>query len=151
MKNPVMYIFVNKGLGMSTGKAASQAAHAAVRSILYDHTQEMGGVRVNEYLHAGETKIVLEVRDSEHLLMAERYLREHGIKCHLVIDEGRTEIPPHTPTAMATEIVDKADEDVQFALSSFKTYKDPKPVEQEDTKFERGFWARNFGNRTVRH
>jgi peptidyl-tRNA hydrolase len=126
MKNPVMYIFVNKGLGMSTGKVAAQVGHAVGRAFRGDDNPEA----MDAYIAKGETKIVLECRDTEHLLMAERYLNEHGIKTFLVIDEGRTEIAPHSPTAMATEIVDKADENVQFALGDFKTYKDPKP-EQE--------------------
>jgi PTH2 family peptidyl-tRNA hydrolase len=138
MKNPVMYILVNKGLGMSTGKVAAQVAHAACRSIHHavdrkyrdEAVHTVDAADLGAYFDKGETKIVLEVRDTEHLLMAERYLNEHGIKTFLVIDEGRTEIAPHSPTAMATEIVDKADENVQFALGDFKTYKDPKP-EQE--------------------
>jgi peptidyl-tRNA hydrolase len=145
MQRPVMYIFVNKGLGMSTGKVAAQVAHAAVRAIipaartgiLTEPIQIEKTVPLGEYMRKGETKIVLEVRDTEHLLMAERYLNEHGIKTFLVIDEGRTEIAPHTPTAMATEILDKEDEAVKFALADFKTYREVKP---EPVPLKKKWW-----------
>ncbi len=122
---------------MSAGKLAAQVAHGACRSLWaaartgaanpnpIDTTEY---VSVREYFEKGETKIVLEVRDTEHLLMAERYLNEHGIKTFLVIDEGRTEIPAHTPTVLATEILDKNAPEVQFALGEFKTYKDGPPA-----------------------
>jgi peptidyl-tRNA hydrolase len=117
-----MYILANKGLGMSAGKLAAQVGHAAFRVAIWS-----GVTTSEEYMAKGETKIVLECRDTEHLLMAERYLREHGIKTFLVIDEGRTEIPAHSPTVLATEIVDKEDPNVRFTLGDFKTYKEPKP------------------------
>jgi peptidyl-tRNA hydrolase len=122
MERPVMYILANKGLGMSAGKLAAQVGHGVGRSLL--HEVKRANDVTTEYLAKGETKIVLECRDTEHLLMAERYLNEHGIKTFLVIDEGRTEIPAHSPTVLATEIVDKEDPNVRFALGDFKTYKD---------------------------
>lgn len=124
MERPVMYILANKALGMSAGKLAAQVGHGVGRALFDaisdpDRYQEWA-----EYQEKGETKIVLECRDTEHLLMAERYLNEHGIKTFLVIDEGRTEIPAHTPTVLATEILDKNAPEVQFALGEFKTYKE---------------------------
>jgi PTH2 family peptidyl-tRNA hydrolase len=141
MQNPVMYIFVNKGLGMSTGKVAAQVGHAVGRSLI--GTVGPNPALIHEYMEKGETKIVLEVRDTEHLLMAERYLNEHNLKTYLVIDEGRTEIAPLSPTAMATEIVDKDSELVKFALGGFKTYKDPKPPRYNRRQ---KFWRAILGN-----
>ena len=124
--NIVQYIILNQGLGMSTGKAAAQAAHAAVRG--YELTQTFGPPTfIADWKKSGHTKIVLAARDTEHLLMIERYLKDRGVTCHLVIDEGRTEIDPHTPTAIGCELLDKDDPDVQFAFGDLKTYRDPKP------------------------
>src|SRR5215210_4408408 len=101
---PVQYIVANKGLGMSGGKLAAQVAHAAVKAIEYQFM--LSDTMLEQWNATGHTKIVLEARDTEHLLMVERFLNERGIKTFLIIDEGRTEIAPHTPTALATSIVD---------------------------------------------
>jgi PTH2 family peptidyl-tRNA hydrolase len=126
---PVQYIVANKGLGMSGGKLAAQVAHAAVKG--YAASNPTGGTAnslVPAWNDSGHTKIVLEARDTEHLLMVERFLNERGIETALIIDEGRTEIAPHTPTALATVIVDKEDPNVQHAVGDLRTYKDPKPA-----------------------
>jgi PTH2 family peptidyl-tRNA hydrolase len=127
---PVQYIVANKGLGMSGGKLAAQVAHASVNAILDDRYN--GDPREDplfrDWMNSGHTKIVLEARDTEHLLMVERYVNERGVRTVLVIDEGRTEIAPHTPTALATYIVDKTDPMVEMAFGDLRTYKDPKPV-----------------------
>jgi peptidyl-tRNA hydrolase, PTH2 family len=123
---PVQYIVANKGLGMSPGKLAAQVAHAAVNAYRL-HVDECSLALSAEWLMTGHTKIVLEARDTEHLLMVERYLDERGIKTCLIIDEGRTEIAPHTPTALATVIVDKDDPNVQLAFSDLRTYRAPRP------------------------
>jgi peptidyl-tRNA hydrolase len=128
---PVMYIVANKGLGMSPGKLAAQVAHAAVNAYRLSNTklgtldQEVK-LRMN-WFDTGHTKIVLEARDTEHLLMVERYLNERGFLTTLIIDEGRTEIDPHTPTALGIQIVDKEDPDVQFAFADLRTYREGPP------------------------
>lgn len=119
---PVQYIVANKGLGMSGGKLAAQVAHAAVNAVLLTPETDL-----TPWLNSGHTKIVLEARDTEHLLMVERFLKERGVQTVLIIDEGRTEIAPHTPTALATYVVDKEDPNVQHAVADLRTYKDPKP------------------------
>jgi peptidyl-tRNA hydrolase len=120
MSNPVMYILANKGAGMSAGKLAAQVAHAAVRAYIISTDNP----EVTDWLQQGETKIVLECRDDMHLLAAQKYIEGRGYQTYLIVDEGRTEIDPHTPTALGVEIVDKADRDVAFTFSDFKTYKD---------------------------
>ncbi len=114
-----MYIVANKGLGMSPGKLAAQVAHAAVKA--YEVSDKALIDAWNDY---GHTKIVLEAQDIEHLLMVERYLSERGLVTYLIIDEGRTEIDPHTPTALGVSIVDKDDPNVQFAFGDLRTYKE---------------------------
>jgi hypothetical protein len=68
----------------------------------------------------------MAARDEIHLRNIKDYLKQHGFNSHLVIDEGRTEIDPHTATVLGVEIVDKDDEAVQFAFSDFRTLKPPK-------------------------
>jgi PTH2 family peptidyl-tRNA hydrolase len=138
---PIQYIVANKGLGMSPGKLAAQVAHASVNAVF-----SLTGVESADW-HAwqrsGHTKIVLEARDTEHLLLVERYLKDRGIPTVLIIDEGRTEIAPHSPTALATGVVDKTDENVQMAFGDLKTYKDPKPEPVGESAFQAA--CRYFG------
>lgn len=122
MQRPVMYLIANKGLGMSPGKLSAQVAHAAVRASRLSPNDV-----VDEWLAKGETKIVLEARDTQHLWIAQRYIERANIGTYLVIDEGRTEIPPMSATVLGCEVVDKVDENVQFAFETFKTYREDKP------------------------
>lgn len=127
MKNPVMYIVVNKGLGMSPGKMAAQVGHAVGRAFR-DFTdgisfEDGDGNILDQYFAKGETKIVLEARDTEHLTVVERYINAKDILTYPVIDEGRTEVPAHSFTCFASEIVDKADEATQLAFGDLKTFK----------------------------
>jgi PTH2 family peptidyl-tRNA hydrolase len=115
--NPVMYIFVNKSLGMSPGKMAAQVAHAAVKA----SDGSCGSMRDawNEY--GFYTKLVMQARNAEHLKNIQRYLQERSIVSWLIIDEGRTEIEKHTPTALGVEIIDKDAKGEIF--KSFDLYK----------------------------
>lgn len=134
---PVRYIFINRGLGMSPGKIAAQAAHAeglAQHDFHYGRERDSGewyepqAVLYREWINSGHyTKLAMLAQDTEHLYTIERYLKERGYKTYLVIDEGRTEIAAHSPTALAVELVDKDDERVQQHFGDFKVYKEKKP------------------------
>jgi peptidyl-tRNA hydrolase len=137
---PAMYLFLNKGLGMSTGKSAAQAGHAAAEATLlsnpivgrlqpqrWDERWTAIWEAWREGLHYA--KYVMEARDTDHLLVIERYLTARGFRTHLVIDEGHTEVAPLTPTALGVALVDKDDPHTKATFSSFKLYKDPKPPE----------------------
>jgi peptidyl-tRNA hydrolase len=100
MKNPTIYILLNKDLNMSSGKGASQAAHAA-----------MLVTKKTSWKHP-RTVIVLEARDDIHMHNLFEYLKERGIKTFPVIDESEN----HAMTALATEVVEKNDD-------LFQTYK----------------------------
>lgn len=116
-----MYIFINKGLGMTAGKMAAQASHAAVEA--FRLSDEAGAAF---WLKTGYTKLVMEARDTEHLLLIEKCLRDKGYRVAPIIDEGRTETAPQSFTALGVEIVDRLDEKVKFDFSDFKTYREPK-------------------------
>jgi peptidyl-tRNA hydrolase len=135
---PAMYTFINKGLGMSTGKSVAQGQHAAVESYRLTEEREKEhafaisqGDRpslIQEWYKGGHyMKLVMQARDEAHLHTIERYLNDRGFKTALIIDEGRTEIPALTATALGVEIVDKDDEHTKATFSAFELYKDPKP------------------------
>jgi PTH2 family peptidyl-tRNA hydrolase len=127
MSQYVQYIVANKGLGMSSGKLAAQVAHAAVKgyqmSVSEDKTAEEVEV-VREWDRTGHTKIVLEARDTAHLIAFRDYAKSRGINSWLVIDEGRTEVAPHSPTALGFPILDKADREVAHTFADLRTYRD---------------------------
>ena len=120
-----MYILLRspESLPMSTGKAAAQAAHAAVEA--YRLTDPDSNLHKDWYVANHYTKIVLQAPD---LGVAERYLNERGIKTALIIDEGRTEFDGVlTPTAIGCALVNKDNPHIQDTFSAFKLYRDPKP------------------------
>lgn len=123
MKRPAMYIFLNKELGMSTGKAAAQAAHAAV--LAYEGSNWYTPELVDKWNLGGHyTKLVMEAKNEARLRMTQKYLEDRGFKTHLVIDEGLTEIDPHQATALGVEIVDRNDPHVSATFSTFDLYRD---------------------------
>jgi peptidyl-tRNA hydrolase len=164
--NPVRYIFLNQGLGMSSGKLAAQAAHAEMLATNDYYNEALriiedcggpGGTEVatnptlmvrrgrvveieadrlgpwltrqkylhNEWVDSGHyTKLVLKAQDSTAMHTIKHYLEARGYRTYLVIDEGRTEIDPFSPTALAVELVDKDDEKVGQHFGEFKLYRD---------------------------
>jgi peptidyl-tRNA hydrolase len=135
-----MYIVLNKGLGMSTGKAAAQASHAAVEAYRiscrhgeegFGHLIETG--LVNQWYKGGHyMKLVMEARDREHLLDIERYLNGRGFKTALILDEGHTEVASIVPTALGIEIVDKDSPHVAATFSSLDLYRDRPTIIETD-------------------
>ena len=121
-----MYIFINKGLGMSGGKIGAQSGHAAVEAYRISDDKLIDEWYVGKHY----MKLVMEAESQEHLLVIERYLNDRGFKTALIIDEGHTEVAPITATALGVEIVDKDDPHVAATFSSFKLYKDPKPPKE---------------------
>lgn len=119
-ENPIIYIFLNKSLGMSVGKAAAQAAHAAVFAAAQSDESKQQLWRVSPH----KTIIVLEARDEEHLRGISTYIEQRGFTSNMIVDEGVNEIDPHTITALSTEILDKNQEQVALTFSTFKLYKD---------------------------
>lgn len=130
--NPVQYIILNKGAKMSTGKAAAQAAHASVEGLRLQAAEKNGPWSnpfdlsiVNRWYRGGHyAKIVLEVADAAALNTARCYLEDRGFKSMLIIDEGRTEVDPLTPTALGFGVVDKDLPHVRESFGEFKLYRD---------------------------
>jgi peptidyl-tRNA hydrolase len=89
--NAVMYLFLNRDLHMSTGKAAAQVAHAAVQA--YKISNPVLIDAWEKGLHY--TKLVMLARDFEHLSAIQNYINRRGFQTELIIDEGLTEIDAH--------------------------------------------------------
>lgn len=100
---PVMYIFVNKGLNLSPGKMSAQACHAAVKASDMSETK----IKDDWNKFGFYTKLIMEARNEEHLKTIQKYLEDRKIKTALIIDEGRTEIDAHQATALGVEVIDK--------------------------------------------
>jgi PTH2 family peptidyl-tRNA hydrolase len=130
MSRAVMYIFINKGLGMSAGKIAAQAAHAAVEAYRISTPD-----RISKWYEGGHyTKLVMQATNADHISTIERYLKARGVKTALIIDEGRTEIAPHQITALGCEVVDKDEADTEAIFSSFELYRDKVRISLEVDK-----------------
>lgn len=116
--NPVMYLIASTSVEMSHGKLAAQVAHAAV--IAYTGSTDS---MIHKWNLGGHySKVVLGAPD---LQVAERYIKDRGFRTCLIIDEGRTEIEPMTPTAVGVEIVDKDSAHVKATFGEFSLYKAP--------------------------
>lgn len=128
---PARYIFLNQGLGMSSGKCAAQAAHAEMLAVDDFHSidSELPSDRAidlyRKWIDEGHyAKYVMTAEDATQMFTIERYLKERGFKTYLVIDEGRTEGTYLVPTALSVELVDKDDERTASIFEVFRSYKD---------------------------
>ena len=120
MARPVMYLFLNKGLGMSAGKLAAQAAHAAVEAYTISQPELIEQWRLGQHY----TKLTMQARDEQHLYTIQRYIADRGIRSQMIFDEGATEIEPHQATALGVPIVDKDDPHIEATFSTFQLYRD---------------------------
>lgn len=80
-------------LGMSPGKLAAQAAHAAILS--YNKALRND---IDEWERTGITKIVLAVNSEQELISVYKKAVAEYLPCAIVSDEGRTEVEPGTIT-----------------------------------------------------
>lgn len=109
---------------MSPGKIAAQAGHAAVEA--YRITPPDSNLLRLWYRSGHYKKIVLLGRDTAHMFKIRTYLSERDINTVPIIDEGVTEVEPHSFTALGCEIVDKGDPHIAGIFSSFELYKEEK-------------------------
>lgn len=132
---PAMYIFVNKGLGMTPGKCMSQSSHAAVEAFRISQPRLIEAWDLGKHY----AKYVMVAEDELHLHTIKHYIEERGFKTVLIIDEGHTEIRPHTVTALGVEIVDKDDPHTAATFSDFKTYRET-PARPKPDKLKKRRW-----------
>lgn len=108
------YVFVPKQPRMSAGKIASQVAHATFMAL----EQEPSMIK-RKWKKSGMCVIVLEAKSNNHLMEIDRYLEQWKVTHYLYIDEGYTEVPPMTATALATGIVKDRK---QWMFEKFRMY-----------------------------
>lgn len=92
-------IIVRADLGMSRGKIAAQAGHAAVSAA--EEARKRYSNWWNAWLEEGQCKIAVKVNGEQELLKLEHQAKELGLPCALVYDRGLTELPPNTLTCLA--------------------------------------------------
>src|SRR5690606_22584469 len=89
-------ILIRTDLGMSKGKIAAQAAHAAVEATLRSEKSI-----VSKWRSAGMKKITLKVESKEELYKYMQEAKDMSLITALITDAGKTEIAPGTPTCVA--------------------------------------------------
>jgi len=105
---------VRTDLGMSCGKKCAQVAHASLGSYL----RAAPIVRLRWKLQ-GYKKIVLKAPDLTTLLFINNMAELSGLPHVLVIDQGLTQIEPHTTTVLGigpakSEDIDKITKDLKL-------------------------------------
>ena len=105
-----MVIVVRSDLGMSTGKVAAQACHAALAAVRRLNGSRAGAVRTWE--SQGEPVIVLKGDGGmEQLRALEGEARARGVPAASIRDAGRTEVAPGTTTVLAVGPAPKGEVD----------------------------------------
>ncbi len=99
MDRETKMVFVLRGeLRLTAGKAAVQAAHAAVMLVRLAEKRDPEGLEI--WLDQGQRKIALVVPTLVELEALERAARAQGIATAWVEDAGFTEVPPGTRTCL---------------------------------------------------
>lgn len=93
-----MVLVLRGELRLTAGKAAVQAAHAAV--LLVEQARARGDRALAAWLGQGQKKIALVVPTLDELTGLERQARAHRIPTAWVEDAGFTEVPPGTRTCL---------------------------------------------------
>ena len=112
------YIFVPKKPKMSPGKIASQVSKAAYLIALRGKDKKL---KEEWILNNGMCTLVLQVKDQIELHNVKHYLSQENITHISYNDEGYTEVPPGTMTAIVLGIIDKEKEGWRF--DKYKLYK----------------------------
>jgi len=93
-----MVLVMRGELRLTAGKAAVQAAHAAV--MLVRLAEKRDPASLEEWLRQGQKKIALVVPALTDLESLERAARARGVPALWVEDAGFTEVPPGTRTCL---------------------------------------------------
>jgi len=110
------YVIIPKRPRMSTGKIASQVAHATFMAL----ENQTDGQLIEEWKNSGMCVIVLQCKNSAQLMGIAKYLEQWDVPHNLYIDEGLTEVEMGTATALATGVVP---EEFHWMFSQLKLYK----------------------------
>lgn len=91
-----IWIAVRGDLGMSPGKLAAQCGHG-VMGLCEQKFRERDAL-FQEYLASATPKIVVRADTQDQLLQIFKQAQRAKIGAYLVVDAGRTELAPSTPT-----------------------------------------------------
>jgi PTH2 family peptidyl-tRNA hydrolase len=106
-------IVVREDLGMPEGKLAAQVAHASVECVLKSDQK-----LVQAWKKEGMTKIVLGVKDKQHLMLKMNLAKTKKVVCALIEDAGRTFFKEPTVTCLG--IGPDTDEKIDEVTSNLK-------------------------------
>lgn len=109
------FVIVPKKPKMSAGKIASQVAHATFMALEQHNDRTI----INDWKESGMCVIVLECKDQQQIMGITKYLEQWNIPHHAYVDEGLTEIPMGTITALATGVLN---EEQHWMLSTLRLY-----------------------------
>jgi PTH2 family peptidyl-tRNA hydrolase len=90
-------LVVRTDLGMTRGKIAAQAAHAAVAAAL----SALGRPDFNAWAADGQPKVALRVGSLDELAAVCEAALRAGLPVEVIRDAGRTQVEPGTPTCCA--------------------------------------------------
>jgi len=91
-------IVLRTDLGMSRGKVAAQAGHAAVSAA--EEARKKYSEWWKAWIEEGQCKIAVKAESEQELLELEKKARKSKLPSALVIDRGLTELPPGTITCL---------------------------------------------------
>jgi len=104
------FIILPKRPKMSPGKLVSQGVHAAFMALEQQKDEVTDEFVVNrlidDWKFSGQCVIVLQCKDQCELMQIAKYLEQWHVPNWLYIDEGYTETPALTATALATGVLD---------------------------------------------
>ena len=95
-----MVFIVNKSLKMSSGKIASQTAHAAV-SLYIKATGCSKKTEISQWIMLGQPKIVLKCQDDTSLIEVEAKAKSSNLLSVRIHDAGHTQIAAGSLTCLA--------------------------------------------------
>ena len=93
-----MVVVVRTDLGISKGKMAAQAAHAAVNCALKSKKSDSSNFK--KWFDEGQKKVVVKGQNESTLRDLQQHAREVGLVSSLVTDAGLTEVPAGTVTCL---------------------------------------------------
>ena len=91
-------ILIRVDLGMSVGKIAAQAAHAAVSAA--EECRRIKPEWFRAWLEEGQKKVVLRISGLEELKRLHDQAKSLGLPTSIIEDAGLTEVPAGTITAL---------------------------------------------------
>lgn len=91
-------IILRTDLGISRGKIAAQAGHAAVSAAEKARKKHEDWWRA--WIAEGQCKVALKVNSEQELVALEKEAKTAKLPCALISDRGLTEIPPGTVTCL---------------------------------------------------